>query len=79
VPADGGNEQLEFALRESEHVAVVKGRRGAYVDSVQFVTSTGRESPRYSSGGGGNTYEFDIGGPVRFVLPRVSRWIGGAS
>lgn len=79
--AGGGNEQVEFSVGPDEFIAGVKGRSGAYVDSIRFVTSAGRESPRYGSNGGDKAYEFSSGAPVcnniklclviRFLYPAV--------
>ena len=49
----GGEAHAPFELAEGETLVEVRGRHGAYVESVQFVTSAGRVSPRYGGGEGG--------------------------
>ena len=55
----GGTEHPAFELGPSEWVAEVRGRRGAYIDSLQLVSNTGRASPVYG-GAGGEQFSFKV-------------------
>lgn len=48
----GGDENAPFTLNAGEHVVKIRGRSGNRLDAIQFVTNTGRESPKYGGGGG---------------------------
>ncbi len=45
-----------FTLQTGEYIAGIEGHAGMLVDSVRFVTNTGRRSPTYG-GNGGKAYE----------------------
>ena len=59
---DGGTPYPDFILQEGEHIVGVRGRGGAFVDSFQVVTSTGRESVLYGGSGGAEAYDYNLGG-----------------
>ena len=64
---NGGTLHPPFVLRDDETIVAVEGARGDALDRIQFVTSSGRQSPPF--GGQGGTQ-------FRLELPD-SRAIGG--
>jgi hypothetical protein len=48
----GGGRIQKFQFAPGERLVRVEGRAGRYVDSLRFITSTGRASPTYGGGGG---------------------------
>eukprot|EP00514_Thraustochytrium_sp_LLF1b_P003893 CAMPEP_0184507152 /NCGR_PEP_ID=MMETSP0198_2-20121128/93_1 /TAXON_ID=1112570 /ORGANISM="Thraustochytrium sp., Strain LLF1b" /LENGTH=685 /DNA_ID=CAMNT_0026896887 /DNA_START=781 /DNA_END=2838 /DNA_ORIENTATION=- len=48
----GGHDNHPFELGPGEWISEIRGRRGMYLDQIQFFTNLGRESERYGSEGG---------------------------
>jgi len=48
-----GGEPHSWQLEPGEWIVEVKGKRGLFIDSIQFVTNRGRSSPLWGGGGGG--------------------------
>lgn len=57
---NGGTEFPPFELEANEFILEVRGRRGAYLDQIQFVTNTGRTSQTYG-GAGGQPFSLSLG------------------
>jgi hypothetical protein len=57
----GGTDRPSFVLGEGEYIVSVAGRCGAFVDQLQFTSSTGRKSEVYG-GPGGEPFEMDLQG-----------------
>jgi hypothetical protein len=64
---NGGTLRPPFVLRDDETIVAVEGAGGDALDRIQFVTSSGRQSPPFGGEGGA---------PFRLELPD-SRSIGG--
>jgi hypothetical protein len=58
VGGRGGQERPFFKLACGEYISKLRGRRGLYLDAVEFETSLGRRSPWYGSQSGGQPFEF---------------------
>jgi hypothetical protein len=56
----GGHENPAWELDPDEYVVEVNGRNGDALDAIQFITNTGRKSPRYG-GRGGREFCFKAG------------------
>ena len=54
----GGQERPYFKLSSGEYISKLRGRRGQYLDALEFETSLGRRSPWYGSQSGGQPFEF---------------------
>lgn len=63
----GGTVRPPFVLRDDETIAAIEGGSGDALDRIQFVTSSGRQSPPFGGAGGA---------PFRLELPE-GRAIGG--
>jgi len=57
----GGRVNAAFEVRDDEHIVEVRGRAGAYVDAIHFVTSTGRESEVFGHPENGRPFSFKAG------------------
>jgi len=53
----GGHERPFFKLSPGEYIAKLRGRKGQYLDALEFETSLGRRSPWYGSPTGGQPFE----------------------
>jgi hypothetical protein len=53
----GGQERPFFKLSAGEYIAKLRGRRGLYLDALEFETNLGRRSPWYGSQSGGQPFE----------------------
>jgi hypothetical protein len=63
VAAGVQNDPFDLNVDDGEHIVEVRGRAGAALDSVEFVTNTRRTSPAYG-GFGGSSYSLKSPGPV---------------
>jgi hypothetical protein len=50
-----GGEKHKFKLKEGEYIKKVEVRSGSWIDSIKFITNTGRESKQFGGNGGSLT------------------------
>jgi len=76
---DAGSYHAQFTLANGEEIRALQGRYGAYVDSIQIVTSkqTFPASGSFGGPGGASAYSFSVPKGSRFVglFGRAGGWM----
>lgn len=72
----GGGSADTFVLEPGERIIRVEGSAGDYIDSLQFFTDKGKQSPKYG-GGGGTPFqaEASVGGQLITIEGRAGEFI----
>lgn len=72
----GGGSADTFVLEPGERIIRVEGSAGDYIDSLQFFTDKGKQSPKYG-GGGGTPFqaEASVGGQLITIEGRAGDFI----